>query len=90
MKIRIIKKLVDSVFNVRIQTEDWSEHDRMLMVKHGEPEINLGGTFRAEPDTCSEESQFDFILDDVYARVMTESPFTQKFDTRDFPSFRYH
>lgn len=45
MKIRIFKKLVDGVFHVRVQTEDWSERDRCLMVKYGEPELNLGGTF---------------------------------------------
>lgn len=88
MKIRIFKKLVDNVFYVRVQTEDWSENDVQLMVKYGEPEINLGGTIVYTP-TCSSDSDSDpsdipVKLDDVYVRIMTETPFTHKFDVRDF------
>lgn len=90
MKIRVFKKLVDNVFHVRVQTEDWSENDVSLMVKYGEPEINLGGSITYTP-TCSSDSGSDsdpsdvtIKLDDVYVRIMTESPFTHKFDVRDF------
>ena len=82
MKIRIFKKLVDGVFDVRIQTEDWSENDRSLMVKYGEPEIDLGGLFTDE----SGEEPVSYTLDDVHARILTESPFTRKFDSRDLGS----
>lgn len=87
MKIRIFKRLVGGVFESRVQTEDWSENDRRLMVKFGEPEINLGGEFSCVPNSDS-SSQEDIIvrLDDVYARIMTEAPFTQKFDSRDYGS----
>jgi len=82
MKIRIIKKLVGSVFDVRVYTEDWSENDRELMIKYGEPEINIGGvivyTKEGSPDAVTVE------FDSAYERIMTESPFTRKFDARDY------
>ena len=92
MKIRIFKRIVDGVFDVRIQTEDWSENDVGLMVKYGEPEINLGGTFEYSPpddgssssESSSSEEPVVAELDDCYVRIMSESPFTYKFDSRDY------
>ena len=95
MKIRIFKRIVDSVFDVRIQTEDWSQHDIDLMVKYGEPEINIGGEIEYVPvNTAADGSSSSsasspggtetLLLDDNYVRIMTESPFTYKFDSRDY------
>lgn len=108
MKVRIFTSLKNGVYHARIQTEDWSENDRELMKKYGEPEINLGGNFNWDDitnwdewpnngtneknrknllsNTKSEISMTaeGFKLDDNYARIMTESPFTQKFDIRSF------
>jgi hypothetical protein len=88
MKIRIFKRIVDGVFDVRIQTEDWSQHDIDLMVKYGEPEINLGGEIAYVPvnveGSSSSGGTETVLLDDNYARIMTESPFTYKFDSRDY------
>lgn len=106
MKIRIFTSLKNGVYHARIHTEDWSENDRELMKKYGEPEINLGGFFsysdvqdwgswnnnsggdaknKKLSGKKSEVSFTDdgFRLDDNYARIMTESPFTQKFDIRN-------
>ena len=83
MKIRIFKKLQNGVFIVRIQTEDWSENDRNLMIKYGEPEINLGGTFVPDASSSDSASSEEIDLPTMYARVMTESPFIQRFDARD-------
>ena len=93
MKIRIFKRMVDGVFEVRVQTEDWSEGDKGLMVKYGEPEINLGGMFSyvpyEEPSGSSSSSgsssgpEEELTIDDYYVRIMTESPFVHKFDSRD-------
>ena len=91
MKIRIFKKLQNGVFDVRVQTEDWSENDRNLMIKYGEPEINLGGEFVPDDNSSgssisfasSESSASEIVIPTSYARVMTESPFTHKFDARD-------
>ena len=88
MKIRILKQLRDGVFNVRVQTEEWSEREKELMVKLGEPEINLGGTIFP---ICGEIAKSAAGISDdavtleyAYVRVMTESPFTMKFDSRDY------
>lgn len=78
MKIRKLKRILDSVVHVCIYTEDWSENDRSLMVKFGEPEISLGGTFSSDTTSVT--------LDDVHARILTEVPFTRKFDARDLGS----
>lgn len=95
MKIRIFKRIVDSVFDVRIQTEDWGQHDIDLMVKYGEPEINIGGEIEYVPvnavadgssSSSSSGGTATLLLDDNYARIMTESPFTYKFDSRDYGS----
>lgn len=82
MKIRIIKKLTDNVFDVRVYTEDWSANDRELMIKYGEPEINIGGVVSYHSDATDEQVSLQF--DDAYERIMTESPFTRKFDARDY------
>lgn len=82
MKIRIIKKLTDNVFDVRVYTEDWSANDRELMIKYGEPEINVGGVVSYHSDATDEQASLQF--DDAYERIMTESPFTRKFDARDY------
>lgn len=81
MKIRIFNKIVDGVFNTRIHTEDWSELDKELMLKYGEPEINIGGEIEF---TNTASTQTTVTLNTVYKRIMTESPFVQKFDARDF------
>ena len=85
MKIRIFKKMENGVFAIRIHTEDWSENDRGLMKKYGEPSINLGGSSdSSSSSSSSDEPEFQF--DDVYVRIMTESPFVRRFDSRDYGS----
>lgn len=77
MNLRIFKKLTAGVYQVSIYTEDWSELDRKLMAKFGEPEINLGGDFTGDPSVS-------YTLADKLARVMTESPFFTRFDIDDY------
>lgn len=92
MKIRVYKRLIDGVFHVLVNTEDWSENDRRLMLKYGEPEINLGGRFVCVPNSGEESTSSDShdeiaaVIDDVYVRIMTESPYKEKFDSRDYGS----
>lgn len=77
MKARIFQQLENDVYQVTIVTEDWSELDKQLMVKYGEPEINLGGEFDG-PYSMS------FTLSDNFVRIMSESPFVGRFDSRDY------
>lgn len=74
MKLRTFKSLKDDVYKVTIYTEDWSTNDINLMLKFGEPEIDLGGEFE-EPD---------FTLNTNLVRIKTESPFNVSFDARDY------
>lgn len=49
MKIRTYKDLEDGVYKVKIHTTDYSQLDLELMANYGEPEINIGGYYEAEP-----------------------------------------
>ncbi len=78
MKLTKISSVVDSVFTVALVTADWSEADKQLMQRFGEPIINVGGAFSGGTSPTVE-----FTLPDSSRRIMTESPFTARFDSRD-------
>lgn len=78
MKIRTFKSLENGVYRVVLRTEDWSQGDQTLIAKYGEPLVNIGG------DLSSSYSGEDFLLDDRYVGVLSESPFSQSFDSRDY------
>jgi hypothetical protein len=75
MKLRQFYTLTDDVYNVVLRTEDWSQRDLDLMAKYGEPEVDLGGSFTGPPA---------FTLPSNLVKVMSDSPFTQSFDSRDY------
>jgi hypothetical protein len=75
MKLRTFKTLDNDIYQATLYTQDWSEADRALMVKFGEPEIDLGGTF--------DSGETSFELPHKLERLMTQSPFNQSFDARD-------
>lgn len=79
MKIRTFKQLDNNVYRVSVYTEDWSEGDRGLMERFGEPEINTGGLIT---DGSLELAE----LDDSLQRILSESPFSAAFDERDYPN----
>lgn len=76
MKIRSFKSLSNATYRVVIHTEDWSEGDRGLMLRFGEPAIDVGGEF-------SDGSDVVFELDVSLKRVLSNSPFSYVFDSRD-------
>lgn len=78
MNLRTFKKLDDGVYQIKIETQDWSENDRLLMTRFSEPEIDLGGDFPGI------NSGGEFTLNTRLVKIMTESPFTQRFDSRDY------
>ena len=43
MKKRVLRDMDNGVYRIILLTEDWSEGDRELMARFGEPEINVGG-----------------------------------------------
>ena len=75
MKIRTFYTLQNDVFKVKVVTENWSEGDLSLMGLFGEPEVDIGGTFTGPPA---------YTLPSNLARILSESPFTQSFDSRDY------
>ena len=78
MTTRIYSKLDAGVYRVAIHTQDWSELDRGLMTRYSEPTIDLGGAF------TSTDGYTEFELSNRIVRIMSESPFTQGFDARDY------
>ena len=79
MKIRPFFELTGGVYKVSIYTEAWSEGDKNLMTRFGQPEIDLGGDFLVVSDVL-------FTLPNNLARIMSESPFSQSFDGADYES----
>lgn len=92
MKKRIFQRLVDSVFEVVVDTEDWSCGDRDLMVQFGEPEVNVGGavTYVIEEESSGsssgEEVKYKDFPDEL-VRVMNGFPYSRLFDARDYGSY---
>lgn len=76
MKARVFKSIENDVYQVLIQTEEFTEKEQQLMQEFGEPEINIGGTFL---DATANE----FTLPDSYVKIRSDFPYTQKFDSRD-------
>jgi len=75
MKIRKISIITDGIYKVTLYTQDWSEADKDLMAKFGEPEIDVGGNFTGPPA---------YDLSSKLVKIMSESPFTQGFDSDDY------
>jgi len=74
MNLRVFYTVSNDIYTVAIHTEDWSEGDVRLMVKFGEPEVDLGGDFTVPT----------FSLDNNLVKIKSESPFTYSFDMRDY------
>jgi len=80
VKIRTFYSIENGVYKVSVNTEDWSENDRRLIYKFGEPEIETGGTI----DYVPEEGPIEhLVLDSCHRRIYTGSPITRTFDSRD-------
>lgn len=75
MNIRTFKQIIGNVFQVAINTQDWTELDNQLMASFGEPEIDLGGSFTGPPA---------FTLPSNYVRIKSGSPFVGRFDGDDY------
>jgi len=73
MKARTFKLLNNDIYQVSIYTQEWSQGDLDLIVKFGEPEIDLGGDFTVPT----------FTLPNDLAKIKSDSPFTVSFDVKD-------
>lgn len=83
MKKRVFMDMCGSVFNVLINTEDWSEGDIELMAQFGEPEVNVGG----EVSYVIDEEDKTKTFGDMYVRVLHSFPYSRGFDSRDYGSY---
>lgn len=52
MRISVRRMKVNGVQCAVIETLDWSRHELDLMLRHGEPEIELGGKFMLQRPEC--------------------------------------
>ena len=87
MKIRVYRRVVDGVLEVRVQTEDWGCEDVEKMRAFGEPEIDIGGKISCEASIAgvrlngsNDESSYEY--PNEFRKIMTGSPFVRRFDSR--------
>jgi len=52
MKVRVNQNRINSVLSVVISTDDWSRHELDLIVRFGEPTIQIGGKFLKHCTKC--------------------------------------
>ena len=72
----------NGVYRIILLTEDWSEGDRELMARFGEPEINVGG----EVNYIIDGETKTRTLGDEYVRLLRGFPYQRGFDARDYAS----
>ena len=84
MKKRVLRDMDNGVYRIVLINEDWSEGDRDLMARFGEPEINVGGdvSYIIEGETKTKT------LGDAYVRLLRGFPYARGFDSRDYGSVR--
>lgn len=76
--IRVFQTIDNDVWSVTfvVDPSHLSEGDKKLMRQFGEPEVEMGGTFLASTDN-------EFTLPTKKARLRSDFPFTESFDSRD-------
>lgn len=82
MKKRVFRNMDNGVYRIILINEDWSEGDRDLMARFGEPEINVGGkiSYIVSGETKTKT------LGDEYVRLLCGFPYQRGFDSRDYAS----
>ena len=82
MKKRVLRDMDNGVYRIILINEDWSEGDRDLMARFGEPEINVGGdvSYIVSGETKTKT------IGDEYVRLLRGFPYQRGFDARDYAS----
>jgi len=89
MKIRIQKSIKDGKYCVNVITEDFSQDKEVQgMIKYGEPEVNVGGTY-GDNGAVDPDPLISYTMPDNIELLKTSfnektSGFTMVFDTRDY------
>lgn len=79
-KFRIFKSIDNNVYKAEFVNDmtGFSEADKLLIQKFGEPEINMGGTFLTGTSN-------EYTLPDSYARIRSDFPQTIEMDAKAAP-----
>ena len=77
MQILVKQTIEQRVWKLLFTVTDFSEQDVQLITKFGEPQIDMGGDFGANPNT--------FSLPSTLTRLRSDFPYLQNFDTRQTP-----
>lgn len=80
MQFKVIQAISNNVWSLLFINilEELSENDRQLMLKFGEPLINVGGVFLSDTS-----DQFSF--PNEYIKLRKDFPYKRNFDSRDAP-----
>jgi len=82
MELKTTNVIVDNVYKITFETQDFSSSEDSLITKYGEPVVQMGGTF-----TVSGES---YTMTSSEKKIKTDFPQTVSFDTRDSASAMLH
>ncbi len=79
--IRVTQEICNDVWKLTFVNDPLklSEDDKLRMRRYGEPEIDMGGTFLTD-------TELEYTLSEKKAKIRSDFPFTQEFDSRD-PDF---
>ncbi len=78
--LKITRSISNDIWKISfsVDNERFSESDKELIAKFGEPTLNAGGTFL-------EDTENSYTLANKYIRIKTDLPFVQTFDSTSDP-----
>ena len=77
-KLRVFQSIEDNVWELLFTNDipSITQKDKELIKGFGEPTISVGGTYLADTEN-------EYTLPVIYLKVISDLPYTQKFDARD-------
>lgn len=79
--LKVTRSIENDIWKITfsVDTLKFSEADKQLIAKFGEPEINVGGSIEG-PEI--EGTSINYTLPDRYIKIRSGLPFTQEFDSK--------
>jgi hypothetical protein len=80
--LKITRSIDNDIWKIifSVDSAKFSETDKQLISKFGEPEINVGGVFLGP--VAGVENPDQFTLPDKYLKIRSGLPYVQEFDSR--------